>query len=121
MKPEPIHRLHDALDACRELLVFTSGRGFDDYQRDPMLRAAVERKLEIVGEALRKAMTGAPWIESRIPDARRIIATRNHIVHEYDALDDGLLWDAACYKIPELAALLEYVIAENQPAPEPES
>lgn len=77
-----------------------------------MLRSAVERQLEIVGEAIRNALSMDPELESRIPEARRIIATRNRIVHEYDVLDDTLLWDATQSKIPALATVLDRLIAE---------
>jgi len=45
--------LWDMLQAARSVLAFTSGRTFEEYLGDLMLRSAVERQLEIVGEALR--------------------------------------------------------------------
>ena len=44
--------LHDVAEACRMIAAFTAGKSFDDYTADPMLRSAVERQFEILGEAL---------------------------------------------------------------------
>lgn len=48
--------LWDILEAGSEILRFTEGKDFDAYQQDSMLRAAVERKFEIIGEALSQAI-----------------------------------------------------------------
>lgn len=52
--------LFDMREAARLIERFTAGRAFDDYQADPMLRSAVERQLEIVGEALVQALRRFP-------------------------------------------------------------
>ena len=52
MKDDSLAPLHDILQAGREIRTFVSGRTFDDYKSDSMLRSAVERKCEIMGEAL---------------------------------------------------------------------
>lgn len=52
MRPEAPKLLWDARDAAARVRDFTAGKDFEDYARDAMLRSAVERQLEIVGEAL---------------------------------------------------------------------
>ncbi|MBW2307944.1 MAG: DUF86 domain-containing protein [Deltaproteobacteria bacterium] len=74
-----------------------------------MLRDAVERHLEIIGEAagkvskeFRGAHSGIPW--------QKIIAQRNVLIHEYGEIEHDLIWRVAAFHIPELIALLEPLI-----------
>lgn len=73
-----------------------------------MLRAAVERELEIIGEALSRLAKLDPAVAARIREHRRIIAFRNVLIHGYSDVDDRLVWDVASSK---LAALREDVEA----------
>ena len=56
-----------------------------------MLRSAVERQFEIIGEALNQAEIEQPDLTMLIPDLRRIVGLRNRIIHGYDSVDDQLL------------------------------
>lgn len=67
-----------------------------------MLRAAVERQFEIIGEALSKLAKGHDDIASRVTDYRRIIAFRNILIHGYADVDDRLVWDIVVTKLPAL-------------------
>jgi uncharacterized protein with HEPN domain len=99
-------RLLDALEACRAIQQFTAGSNFAAYAADAMRRPAVERKFEILGEALHRAEESAPELTGRFPEIRRIIGMRNRIIHGYDAVDDEIVWDTVQRKIP---ALLEHL------------
>ena len=77
-----------------------------------MLQAAVERKFEILGEALKKAADADASVENLIPEPRQIISTRNRIIHVYDAVDHLLLWDVAQTLLPELKARVQQILAE---------
>jgi hypothetical protein len=66
--------LFDINEACELLVRFTIGKTFSDYSADPMLRSAVERQFEIIGEALAQLLRLDPSLRSRISDAGRIIA-----------------------------------------------
>jgi uncharacterized protein with HEPN domain len=77
MNNEAKKRLLDALEACRAIQQFTAGSNFVSYTTDSMRRAAVERKFEILGEALSRAEESAPELTARLPDVRRIIGMRN--------------------------------------------
>jgi uncharacterized protein with HEPN domain len=59
---------------------FVQGRSFDDYLADRLLRSAVERQLEIVGEALNRLAKEVPALAARIPDLRPAIAARNVLI-----------------------------------------
>jgi uncharacterized protein with HEPN domain len=75
--------LLDIAQACELLRQFSSGKTPPDYQGDPLLRSAVERQFEIVGEAVRRAIQLEPDLAARISDAGRIIAFRNRLTHAY--------------------------------------
>ncbi|HWP27626.1 MAG TPA: DUF86 domain-containing protein [Xanthobacteraceae bacterium] len=81
---------------------FTAGKSFERYRSEPMLRAAVERQFEIIGEALSRLAKYHPALVSRISESRRIIAFRNILIHGYADVDDRLVWDVVETKLPTL-------------------
>ncbi len=98
--------LWDMLDAARAVRQFTTGRSFEDYLKDRMLRGAVERHLEIIGEAaakvskvFREAHPEIPW--------QRIIGQRNVLIHEYGDIEHEMVWNVASVHIAELIIQLE--------------
>lgn len=113
MKPTLKKRLLDALEACQAIQAFLAGRAFTDYERNLMLRSAVERQFEIIGEALNHAETEQPDLVSLIPDLRRIVGLRNRIIHGYDSVDDQLLWQVVHSHVPTLAKQLEQLLAAD--------
>jgi uncharacterized protein with HEPN domain len=76
-----------------------------------MLRSAVERQYEIIGEALNHAELEQPDLATVIPDLRRIVGLRNRIIHGYDSVDDQLLWQTVQTHVPSLAQQLEQLLA----------
>ena len=65
---------------------------YEDYAEDALLRSAVERQFEIIGEALRRATQLMPGLAGRITHTRRIIAFRNRLIHAYASVADGVVW-----------------------------
>ncbi len=65
-------RLLDVVDACEAIAEFVAGKTFGDYETDRLLRSAVERQIEIIGEALNKAATLEPALAASIPDLLRM-------------------------------------------------
>ena len=90
---------------------FVAGTGFDDYTGNAMLRAAVEREFEIIGEALARLARLDENLVSGISAYRRIIAFRNILIHGYAEIDDRLVWDIVESKLTklrrEVAVLIE--------------
>lgn len=94
--------LSDIQKAAELVASFTAGRSLDDYLNDELLQAAVERKFEVIGEAivcLRKIDEG---LVSRVRDHRRIVAFRNILVHRYSQIDHRLVWDIVVTSLPGL-------------------
>jgi uncharacterized protein with HEPN domain len=87
MRLEAKKYLYDIQQASDSVLQFTKDRTFAYYESDEMLRAAVERKFEIIGEALNQLARLDNELAARIRECRRIIAFRNILIHGYDQVD----------------------------------
>jgi uncharacterized protein with HEPN domain len=94
--------IFDIDEACELLLRFTAGKTFSDYSTDPMLRSAVERQFEIIGEALVQALRLDPSLSSRITNPGRIIAFRNRLIHGYSSVADDIVWGIVQANLPTL-------------------
>ena len=80
----PQKYLYDIIDCCEFLLDFTSGKTVDDYKSDRPFRSAVERELQIIGEAIAQLNAVSPEMADQISEHRNIIGFRNVLVHGYD-------------------------------------
>jgi uncharacterized protein with HEPN domain len=108
--------LWDAKTAIDDIVQFTAGKDFADYLADRMLRAAVEREFQIIGEAFVGLRRLDPTAAATIPDLPRIIAFRNVVVHAYSTVDDGLVWQIIEKNLPDLRAHVERLLKD---APQP--
>ena len=111
MRPETgdASYLWDMLDAACAIRQFVAGKTFIDYTSDRLLRGAVERHIEIVGEAARNisqlyrdAHPDIPW--------RKIIAQRHVLAHEYGEVKHESIWRVATIHIPDLIKQLEPLV-----------
>ena len=75
--------LWDAVRAAERVARFVHAKTFDEYQADELLRSAVERQLQVIGEALGTPNRIDPITAAEIPDLRRIVGFRNVLVHGY--------------------------------------
>jgi uncharacterized protein with HEPN domain len=113
---DPLVALEDVLTAGLLIVRFLEGRSLADYEADPMVRSAVERQFEIVGEALNRALQAAPELALRIPDAAEIIGFRHVLAHGYDEVVDRLVFRAARENLPALLDLVRGMLAEEAPS-----
>ena len=104
--------LHDIGRAVRLLTDFTGDKTFGDYERDAMLRAAVERQFEVIGEATAQLARVDEALVARISDYHQIIAFRNILIHGYADVDDRLVWDVVEVKLPILRNDVEALLGE---------
>lgn len=93
MRIETSKYLHDIIQAGTRIKRFCANVTFETYQQNDMLRAAVERQFEIIGEALNQLGKLDPETCNMITDRRQIIAFRNVLIHGYADVDDRLVWD----------------------------
>jgi len=101
--------LWDMLEAVRQIFDFTRGVTFSEYSQNPMLYLAVERAIQIVGEAANRVSPGFQQAHPEIP-WRKIVAQRNVLVHEYGDVDPALIWDLVREHLPRLADRLEDLV-----------
>ncbi|MDR0694416.1 MAG: DUF86 domain-containing protein [Prevotellaceae bacterium] len=84
-------------------------RDFNVYMQSKMLRRAIEREFEIIGEAMNKLDEINPDLQ--ISSKKLIIGMRNRVIHGYDKIDDGIVWGAVVRHLPvlkqEISALLQ--------------
>jgi uncharacterized protein with HEPN domain len=81
MTNETQQRLLDALLSCRAIQQCTVGLDFAAYERDAMVRDAVERRGGIIGQTLNRAAALEPAPVEQIPDLRSIVGLRNRVIH----------------------------------------
>ena len=92
MDAEILKYLYDIKDATSAILMFVQDKTYDDYLEDELLKSGVERKLEIIGEALSKIKRSNVRILDRISDHRSIISFRNILAHDYNSVDHTIVW-----------------------------
>ena len=112
MAKEPRMYLHDAAMALGAVSRYLDGKTRDDYQRDDLLQAAVERRFEIAAEALNQLSKTHPSIAARISDLSAIISFRNILVHEYAGVSNRIVWDLAHQRAPALRNEIEQLLQE---------
>ena len=114
MQPDARDAAHlwDMLDAAREAHAIVDGISLDEYLRDNLRRRALERMIEILGEAARRVTPEFQMAHSEI-DWRGLIGQRNLLAHEYGRISDRLLYDAAVGRLPALVAVLEKLIGSE--------
>lgn len=94
--------------SCKEILEFTIGKTYKDFESDRLLQLAIEREFEIIGEALsRLEKVEIEKLEDNIPEYRKIIGFRNIIAHGYDIIDLEAMWDFVKNRLPELLDKVE--------------
>jgi uncharacterized protein with HEPN domain len=88
---------------------FPEKKVFMEFQRDLMRRKAVERNIEIIGEALSRIMKINP--EIKISEARKIVDTRNRIIHGYDSVSSEVIWLIVTRQLPILENELKELLS----------
>ncbi len=98
--------LLDILQCIDEINLFLGEeRNFITYQKDLRTKKAVERNLEIIGEAVSRILKLDP--DFKLDNAKNIIGTRNRIIHSYDNISDEVIWTIVCRELPDLKIQVE--------------
>ena len=102
--------LQDILNSIQEIESFFANqkKEFAIFQNDRMLKRAVERNIEIIGEATSRILK----IDSscQMQNTRKIIATRNRIAHSYEKVSDDILWSIVIIHLPKLKIEVENLL-----------
>ncbi len=111
MNPKTPKLLEDIRDAASFVMGAAQGRTVDDYRSDRLLRQAVERNFEIIGEAVNRLAKLDPDSAARISKHRQIIAFRHVLIHGYDLIDHRIAWSTIAEELPVLLAEVERLLA----------
>lgn len=102
--------LYDIMNSINEIEGYFTDtpKRFDDFRTDIKTKRAVERDIEIIGEAVNRIIKK----DSNIPisNARKIVDTRNHISHGYDKVSDDVIWAIIIKHLPLLKAEVEILL-----------
>jgi uncharacterized protein with HEPN domain len=85
-------------------------RDFNAYKNDLKTKKAVERNLEIIGEAVSRILKIDP--DFKLENAKNIIGTRNRIIHSYDNISDEVIWTIVCRELIDLKVQVELLLNE---------
>ncbi|MCK9205893.1 MAG: DUF86 domain-containing protein [Salinivirgaceae bacterium] len=107
MNEKILKNLYDIKAAIDEIDSYFINREkrFEEYRKETILKRAIERNLEIIGEATNRIMKEEPNFS--LKNARRIISLRNQIIHGYDSVSDENIWGIIVNHIPELRSEIE--------------
>jgi uncharacterized protein with HEPN domain len=112
MTKQPDVYLELALRALERVPRFLAGRTMAAYLADDLCQSAVERQLEVVGDALGQLRRLDPDLFERIPEGPLIVAFRNVLAHGYATLDHRRVYDAATNKVTALMAAIRVLLDE---------
>lgn len=101
--------LADMREAATYIGELTAGHDEASYRASKPLRQLVERNFEIIGEAMRRLLHHDPDMADHFPEARKLVAFRNVIAHDYDAIDDAVVWRVATAEVPRLIAIIDEI------------
>lgn len=109
-----LKHLQDIIDAISDVERIFEGypMRFDVFEKDDLRRWAVERKTEIMGEAMTRIRKHNP--EFVIPNGHGVIATRNRLIHSYEYVDPSFLWSLVIRHIPQLKIDIEELIRKHE-------
>jgi len=112
MKLEIKKHLFDIKVSIESIDEYLEGkRDFLTYQNNKILRRAIEREIEIIGEAMNRALKKDLNLE--IENAKKIVDTRNWVIHAYDAVDEIIIWGIILNHLPKLKEQIEEILNDK--------
>lgn len=88
-------------------------KDFFQYRKNTMLKRAIERDLEIIGEAINRILKRDKTLENQISNAKAIIGLRNQVIHAYDNISDENIWSILINHLPKLSSEVANLIAQK--------
>ena len=108
----PKKYLYDIVNCSEFVLQLTKDKTVDDYKNDRVFRSALERELQIIGEAMLQLDHISPETVDKISEHRSIIGFRHVLVHGYDSLDPNTVWNVVETKIEVLLEQAKELLPE---------
>ena len=88
---------------------------FFEYKKNFMRKRAVERNLEIIGEAINRIIKADISIASKITDSIAIVGLRNQVIHAYDSISDETIWAILTNHLPKLKIEIDRLLENATP------
>lgn len=114
MKREPLAYLEDITEAANSIVEFTHNLNNETYKANKLIKSAVERQFEIIGEALKELKNNCSEHFDKISDGQKIISFRNVIAHGYAFISDDLVWEVVTTKLPTLLREVKKILNSFQ-------
>jgi uncharacterized protein with HEPN domain len=113
MNEKQLKYLYDIKIAIDEIDSYfeNESRNFENYNQNSLLKRAIERNLEIIGEAINRIMKEDPSFP--IENAKRIISLRNQIIHGYDSISNENIWGILTLHLPKLKSEIHSLISKS--------
>lgn len=112
MQRDPRAFLWEVREAALAIQSFTAGMDAAAYAANQMAQAAVERKFEIIGEALNQLSKLDAALAASIPDLPQIVAFRNQLIHSYATVAVSAVWNVTQYELPPLIGAVQTLLNE---------
>lgn len=104
--------LYDLSLANEKITTFVKDANVDSYTSNDLLKSAVERQFEILGEALNQLSKIDQNLVEQVTDYQQIVSFRNILIHGYADVDDRLVWNIIETKLPVLSQEIKLLLAE---------
>ena len=112
MQRDPRAYLWDVRESAQAIQSFVAGMEMTAYASNDMAQAAVERKFEIIGEALNQLSKLDPAMAARIPDLAQIVAFRNQLIHGFASVIVSTVWIIAQNALAALLGSIQALLDE---------
>ena len=113
MQRDPRAFLWDVREAALAIQTFTTGLDVTAYENNELVKAAVERKFEVIGEALNQLSKLDAAMAAQLPDLPQIVAFRNQLIHGYATVNPSTVWTIAQNSLPGLITAVQALLGEQ--------
>jgi uncharacterized protein with HEPN domain len=113
MQRDPRAFLWDVREAALAIQTFTKNMDAKSYDTNELVQAAVERKFEVIGEALNQLSKLDTAMATRLPDLPQIVAFRNQLIHGYATVNPSTVWTVAQKSLPDLITAVQSLLNEQ--------
>jgi len=114
MQRDPRAFLWDVREAAQAIQSFTAAMDAESYVDNELVKAAVERKFEVIGEALNQLAKLDAAMAAQIPDVPQIVAFRNQLIHGYATVNPNTVWNIVQNALPGLLIAVQRLLDESK-------
>ena len=113
MQRDPRAFLWDVREAALAIQTFITGLDVIAFENNALVQAAVERKFEVIGEALNQLSRLDAAMAAQLPDLPHIVAFRNQLIHGYATVNPSTVWTIAQNSLPSLITVVQALLNEQ--------